>query len=254
MDLGLAGRVALVTGASGGIGAAIARTLAGEGARVAVAYNTDQDAAELLASDIRGRGGEALVVRHDLSDPSTMREAVEAVSRTWGGLDVLAASAWVRPEWPSQQGPVIDPSPLAVWRQQLRVNLEGTAQSIDAVLPCMKAGGWGRIVLMSSGAAEAGQAGLEAYAAAKAALHALARSLASGLGRAGILTNVVMPGFIATERNRRLVPAPVLDQWAAQTPTGRLATEDEVAGVVAFLASAANGSVNGAAVKVSGGR
>jgi 3-oxoacyl-[acyl-carrier protein] reductase len=253
MDLGLAGRVALVTGASGGIGAAIARTLGGEGARVAVAYNTDRDAAERLASEIRGQGGEAIIVRHDLNDPSTIRDAVEAVSRTWGRLDVLAAGAWVHPDWPSQHGPVVDPSPPAVWRQQLRVNLEGTAQSIDAVVPCMKAGGWGRIVLMSSGAAEEGQAGLEAYAAAKAALYGLARSLASGLGRAGILTNVVMPGLIATERNRRLVPAPVLDQWAAQTPTGRLATEDEVAGVVAFLASAANGSVNGAAVKVSGG-
>jgi 3-oxoacyl-[acyl-carrier protein] reductase len=134
------------------------------------------------------------------------------------------------------------------------VNVEGTAHSIDAVLPCMKAGGWGRIVLISSGAAEEGQAGLEAYAAAKAALHGLARSLASGLGRAGILTNVVMPGFIATERIRRLVPATVPEQWAAHTPTGRLATEDEVASVVAFLASAVNGSVNGASVKVSGGR
>jgi 3-oxoacyl-[acyl-carrier protein] reductase len=254
MDLGLAGRVGLVTGATGGIGAAIARTLAGEGVRVAVAYNSDQDAAERLASDIRGQGGEALVVRHDLSDPSTVQEAVEAASRTWGRLDVLVASAWVHADWPSQYGPVVDPSPPAVWQQQLRVNVEGTAHSIDAVLPSMKAGGWGRIVLISSGAAEEGQAGLEAYAAAKAALHGLARSLASGLGRAGILTNVVMPGFIATERIRRLVPATVPEQWAAHTPTGRLATEDEVASVVAFLASAVNGSVNGASVKVSGGR
>jgi len=117
----------------------------------------------------------------------------------------------------------------------------------------MKGQGWGRIVFISSGAAEEGQPGLEAYAAAKAALHGFARSLARGLGRDGILANVVMPGLVATERNRREVPASVLEQWASMTPTGRLATEDDVARVVAFLASDANRSATGCALRVSGG-
>jgi 3-oxoacyl-[acyl-carrier protein] reductase len=116
----------------------------------------------------------------------------------------------------------------------------------------MRAAGWGRIVLLSSGAAD-GAPGLEQYAAAKAALHGLARSLARSAGKAGVLTNVVMPGLIPTERHRQSIPQPVLDQIAAANPTGHLATEDDVARVVTFLASAANNSVTGAEIHVGQG-
>ncbi|HKF15647.1 MAG TPA: SDR family NAD(P)-dependent oxidoreductase [Candidatus Dormibacteraeota bacterium] len=251
MDLGLQGRVALTTGASGGIGAAIARALAAEGARVAAGYHSRRDAAERLAADCERAGGSALVVPHDLRNPDSIRAAVDTIVRTWGRLDILVTSAWVHPEWPDRPGG--DPSSPEMWQEQLGVNAEGTACTVQAVLPHMKAGGWGRIVLISSGAAEDGQPGLEAYAAGKAALHGFARSLARGLGGDGILVNVVMPGFIPTERIRRLVPVAVLEQWASMTPIGRLATEEEVARVVVFMASAANGSTTGAAVRVSGG-
>jgi NAD(P)-dependent dehydrogenase (short-subunit alcohol dehydrogenase family) len=117
----------------------------------------------------------------------------------------------------------------------------------------MKALGGGRIVMISSGAAKEGSPGVEAYAAAKAALHGLNRSLARGLGRAGILSNVVMPGFIATESQRRAVAAAVIEHLASVTLTGRLATEDEVALIVVFLAAPINRSVTGAAVRVGGG-
>ena len=117
----------------------------------------------------------------------------------------------------------------------------------------MEARGGGRIVLISSGAAEEGAPGLEAYAAAKAALHGLNRSLARGFGRAGILTNVVLPGFIATARHRQVVPAAVIEHLASLAPTGRLATEAEVARVVVFLAAPANRSVTGATVRVGSG-
>lgn len=122
-----------------------------------------------------------------------------------------------------------------------------------SVLPAMKRGGWGRIVLISSGAAEDGQPGLEAYAAAKAALHGLNRSLALGLGRAGILSNVVMPGFVETERNRQWVPRFAFEQPASATPTGRLATTEDIASAVTFLAWDANRSITGEAVRVTGG-
>jgi 3-oxoacyl-[acyl-carrier protein] reductase len=252
MDLGLVDKIALVTGGSGGIGAAVARCLAREGARVAIGYHGGREAADRLASDIERSRGTALVVQHDLREPDSIRAAVHAVAEAWGGPEVLVTCAWVHPGWPAQQPPV-DPSPPDVWQQQLRGNVEGTARSVDAVLPHMKERGWGRIVLLSSGAAEDGQPGLEAYAGAKAALHGFARSLAQGLGPLNILTNVVMPGFIATERNRRVVPPGVLEHWASLTPTRRLATEDEVARVATFLASPANGSVTGAAIRVSGG-
>jgi len=253
MDLGLADRVAFVTGASGGIGAAIARALAAEGARVALGYHSGEEAVERVLADIERSGGAGLIVRHDLNDPASIDAAVDTIIRSWGGLDVLAASAWVQPAWPAPRGGGVKPSPPEVWQEQLRTNTEGTARCIQAVLPAMEARGGGRIVLISSGAAEDGAPGLEAYAAAKAALHGLNRSLARGFGRAGILTNVVMPGFIATARHRQVVPAAAIEHLASLAPTGRLATEDEVARVVVFLAAPANRSVTGATIRVGSG-
>ena len=252
MDLGLTEKVALVTGASGGIGAAIARALAAEGARVALGYHAAQDAADRLAAEIGQAGGAALPVRHDLADPLSIRAVVDTIIRTWGGLDVLVASAWVSPGWAAPDAPA-EATPAVVWQEQLRANVEGTAYTIQAALPSMRARRWGRIVLLSSGAAEDGSPGLEAYGAAKAALLGLARSLARSAGGAGILTNVVMPGLIATQRHRQTIPAAALEQIAAATPIKRLATEAEVARVVVFLASEANGSVTGTAIRVSGG-
>jgi len=252
MDLGLSGRVALVTGASGGIGAAISRAFAGEGARVALGCHAAEDRAQRLADEIGEAGGQALVVHHDLADPQTIRAAVESAVGAWGRLDALVAGAWVAPGW-------FPPDTLAesvtaqAWQEQLRVNVEGTAASVQAVLPQMRAQQWGRIVLLSSGAAD-GAPGLEHYAAAKAALRGISRSLAASAGPAGILTNVVMPGLVPTEKHRRTIPAQALEQWAAQTPTRRLATEDDVARVAVFLASAANASTTGTEIRVDGGR
>jgi 3-oxoacyl-[acyl-carrier protein] reductase len=167
-------------------------------------------------------------------------------------VDILVSAAWASPGWAPPDA-LAEATPPESWRTQLRTNVEGTAYTVQAALPCMRARGWGRIVLISSGAAEDGSAGLEQYGAAKAALHGLARSLARGVGPAGILVNVVMPGLIATERHRQSIPAVVLEGVAAQTPIRRLATEDDIARVVAFLASNANGAVTGSELRVSGG-
>jgi NAD(P)-dependent dehydrogenase (short-subunit alcohol dehydrogenase family) len=247
MDLGLGNRVALITGASGGIGAVIAATLAAEGARVALGCHTGRDQAEQLAGQI----GTAMVVSHDLADPATIRAAADTVAQNWGRLDILVTCAWAAPGWARPDRPA-EATPARAWQDQMRVNAEGTAFTVQAVLPHMRAAGWGRIVLMSSGAAD-GAPGLEQYAAAKAALHGLARSLARSAGPAGILTNVVMPGLIPTPRQRQSIPQQVLDEIAARNPTGRLATEDDVARLVAFLASAANNSVTGAEIHVGQG-
>ena len=247
MDLGLTDKTALVTGASGDIGAVIARTLAAEGARVALGYHTRRDQAEQLA----GQLGSAMVVAHDLADPATIRAAADAVAQRWGRLDILVACAWVTPGWARPDHPAED-TPAAAWHDQMRRSVEGTAFTVQAVLPYMRAAGWGRIVLLSSGAA-GGAPGLEHYAAAKAALHGLARSLARSAGPAGILANVVMPGLIPTPKHRQFIPRQALDQIAAASPTGRLASEQDVAQVVAFLASAANHSVTGAEIQVGQG-
>lgn len=252
VDLELAGRVALVTGASGGIGTAIARAFAREGANVALGYHTTKDQAQRLAEQIAKDGGHTLVVHHDLADPHSIQAAVELVVGTWGRLDALVASAWAAPGWLPPDTPA-EAVPAHAWQEQLRINVEGTAATIQAVLPQMRTQHWGRIVLLSSGAAD-GAPGLEHYAAAKAALRGISRSLAASAGPAGILTNVVMPGLIPTEKHRRSIPAQALEQWAAQTPTGRLATEDDVARVAVFFASAANASTTGTEIRVDGGR
>ena len=222
------------------------------GSATSLADHANQAAADALVDEIQQAGGTAMAVRHDLCDPVSIRDAVESVVRAWGGLDVLVACAWVSPGWaaPDHQP---EATPAEAWQTQLRANVEGTAYTVQAVLPHMRSGGWGRIVLISSGAAEDGSGGLEQYGAAKAALHGLSRGLARSGGPAGILTNVVMPGLVATERHRQTIPPQVLEHVAQQTPTRRLASEDDVARLAVFLASAANGSVNGSEVRVSGG-
>ncbi len=253
MNLGLEDRVAWVTGASGGIGAAVARALGAEGTRVAVGFHHDAETAQAVVGAILKGGGQAFPVECDMADASAAVRVVDSILTRWARLDVLVACAWQSGGWPNPDREDIAISADEDWRVQLEANVGGTAHAVRAVLPAMKRGGWGRIVLISSGAAEDGQPGLEAYAAAKAALHGLNRSLALGLGRAGILSNVVMPGFVETDRNRRFVPRFAFDQRAAATPTGRLATTQEIASVVTFLASDVNRSVTGEAVRVTGG-
>jgi 3-oxoacyl-[acyl-carrier protein] reductase len=249
MDLGLTDKVALVTGGSGGIGAAVVRCFASEGARVAIGYHDSEERAARLADELP----RSITVSHDLDDPASGERIVERVLATWGRLDALVTCAWKSATWPSPDRDVVQLSRPGDWREQLGLNVEGTARVVQAVLSPMAEAGWGRIVMISSGAAEGGQPGLEAYAAAKSALHAFNRSLASGLGRRGILSNVVMPGFVAHERNRSFIPAAAFEQWASTTATGRLATAEDIAAVVTFLASAANGSTTGSVVRVTAG-
>lgn len=253
MELGLKERVAWVTGASGGIGGAVARALGAEGARVAVGFHQDGKTAKTVVDAICKGGGQAMAVEHDMADSASAARAIDSILARWSRLDVLVTCAWKSGGWPNPEREDIAIASVEDWRLELEGNVEGTAQVVGSVLPAMKRGGWGRIVLISSGAAADGQPGLEAYAAAKAALHGLNRSLALGLGRAGILSNVVMPGFVETERNRQWVPPFAFEQRASATPTGRLATTEDIASAVTFLASDANRSITGEAVRVTGG-
>ena len=138
MDLGLTDRVAFVTGGSGGIGAAVCRRLAAEGASVAISFQSSRERALGLVEEIVAAGGTAMAVEHDLADATSPSRAVETITGAWGRLDVLVTCAWKSAGWPSPDREDIDLAGTESWREQLGLNVEGTAAAVQAVVGLMK--------------------------------------------------------------------------------------------------------------------
>ncbi len=240
------GRVALVIGGSGGIGAAISVELAYRGARVAVGYARGAERAERIVNEIAAAGGEARGVHADVRSESACRELVEAVERMWGRLDILVYAAGV-----DLWGLALDTTPTE-WRNVLDINLQGAFFAAQAAIPKMMAHGWGRIVLVGSIWGEVGAALEVPYSAAKAGLSGLTRALAKEMARSGITVNSVAPGVIDTAMNDRFddeEKAALL----ARIPVGRLGTGRDVAHAVRFLTSEDAAYVTGHVLWVTGG-
>ena len=255
MDMGLKDRVALVTGSSSGIGRATAVAFAQEGARVAITYHTGRAGGEETAEMVRSNGAEALVTPFDLTDDASISSAVAAVVARWGTVHVLVNNAIPREAMGSTaEGTLFEDVPPEVWRAMIRPILEGTYATIQAALPSMRAQGWGRIINISSNLAERGTPGGGPYSAGKAGIHGLTKVLAEELGPAGILTNAVLPGSVLTEHAAVMRSSQLRDMVEHGTPTGRISTPEEVASLVLYLGSAANGHVNGEIIRVTGGR
>lgn len=252
MDLGLTDRVILLTGGTRGIGRAAALAFAAEGARVVVTYRHAKDTAHDLVAELGGRD-RAMAVRYALDEPGSPEDAVREAARGWGAVDVLVANAHRRGPRRPADVPFED-VPHGEWGTLLADNLTGTIRTAQCVLPGMRAGRWGRIVLLSSHVATHGQRGQEVYGAAKAALHGLARSLAREAGPDGVLVNAVAPGLTLTEGVREKLPDAVRAEERRRTPTGRLSGPEAVAAAVVFLASAANSNISGQVLHVDGGR
>jgi NAD(P)-dependent dehydrogenase (short-subunit alcohol dehydrogenase family) len=242
MEGGMQGRTVLVTGGSSGIGRAIASAFADAGARLAVTYHEHREAGEAVAA----RAEEGLAVRLALEDRASIRAAVRATIERFGAIDVLVVNA-VR--WPQVHAARFEELPPEEWRAQIRANLEGAFETVRAALPPMRERGWGRIVFLSSGIAEEGVPTAWGYAAAKAGLHGFARALAWDAGADGILVNVILTGFTATERNRAHFPDELRARVAAAVPQRRLSDAEDVARLVLFLGSPANTSVTGEVVR-----
>jgi 3-oxoacyl-[acyl-carrier protein] reductase len=241
--LSLDGRVALVTGAARGIGAAVVRTFVAAGARVG-ALDRDRAGVDALAASL---GDAVLPIAADVASTAEVTEAVASLLSRWEHLDILVNNA----------GIVRDATVSKVTDEDfaltLDVNLKGAMACARAVVPGMVARGYGRIVSASSIVARAGNYGQTAYAASKGGIIGMTRAWARELGPKGITANVVAPGFIDTEMLRS-VPAKVIDEACARLPARRLGRPEEVANVYLFLSSASAAFVNGAVVGVDGGQ
>jgi len=250
VDLGLKGMVAVVTGGSSGIGAAVARKFGAEGAKVALTYRGDASGADRVVREIERLGGEAMSIRYDLNDDHSMEQAVQAVAGKWGSIHVLVNND-VR--WPEPRQLAFEDVPPESWRQEIRANQEGYYFTIQQALPYIRKSGWGRIVNISSGLAEDGMPGRASYTAAKAGIHGLTATLAKELGPEGIYVNVVMPGFTLTEKAMEKFPKEMLERERIKVPTRKHSVPDDIANLVVFLGSRANGNINGEVIRVSGG-
>lgn len=246
----LAGKVALVTGGSRGIGAAIARRLAGEGARVAV-HGRDVGALSEVARSIGRKGGEARPFTAELTRFDEIESMRHSIERQLGPVDILVANAGGNGFAPP--GPVEEIGEDA-WRATLEGNLTATFLAIKSVLPGMKDRGTGNIITLSSAATRRPDARTPvAYAAAKAGIQILTQDLAAQVGPFGIRVNCIAPETILTERNLARIPPSVRESLADRHPLKRLGTPEDVANTALFLATDASGWMTGLVVDVAGG-
>ncbi|WOX16626.1 SDR family NAD(P)-dependent oxidoreductase [Streptomyces sp. N50] len=247
---GLKEKVVLVAGAATGLGAASARRLADEGARVVVG-DLDLDGARRTATAIGDAGGQAAAVGFDMADEASVADLVRATVRTFGGLDAVHINAGDMSAV-SQDTDVVDME-LAVWDRTFAVNLRGHMLVTRYAVPELLARGGGAIVYTSSIAAFTGEAARPAYSATKAGINALARHVASRWGREGIRANAVAPGLILTQAIQEGADPDLLEALLARTRSTRHGRADDIAGMVAHLMSADGAWINGQVINVDGG-
>ena len=242
-------RVVIVTGAGQGIGRVYAREFAKSGARVIVA-DIDAANAEAAASGIVSDGGQAHAVRADVGDAGSVEAMAAAAQDAFGRIDVLINNAAIFSQL-DRRG--FEDIPLEEWNQVLHVNVTGSMMCARAVLPAMRAAGWGRIINISSSTVPLGLPGFMHYVTSKAAVIGMTRAMARELGADGITVNAIMPGLIETEVENRGRTDAVRERVLGMQCVDFLGRPNDLVGMLLFLASPASGYMTGQSVAVDGG-
>lgn len=257
MDLGLKGKVAVVAGASQGLGRAIAEELAAEGARVALCARTAAKV-EAAANEIRQRtGSEVLGVAADVTQAAEVERFVEAAATRWGTVHIAVANAGGPP------AKSFDQTTAEEWQQAVELNLMSAVHLARAVVPRMRAQKWGRLIFLTSVSVKQPIEGLLLSNSVRSAVAGLAKTLANECGRDNVLVNTVCPGYTRTERLEELAAKlseqknasreEIVKSWTAQVPLGRIGEPRELAALVAFLTSERASYITGTTIAVDGG-
>ncbi len=247
-SIDLTGRTALVTGASRGIGRAIAKLLAAHGARIAAHYGRDEAAARTVVARLIGTGHATLGA--DLADPQAAQDLPDRAAARLGRLDIVVNNAGIfEPHSPADSDA---DTWRTAWDRHLAINLSGPAHVMHGAIPHLVAAGGGHMVNVSSRGAYRGEPEAPAYGAAKAGLNALSQSLAVALAPRGIMVVGVAPGWVETDMTRDHLAGPGGDTIRAQCPGGRIATPDEVAWTVLLAVSGRADALTGGIIDVNG--
>jgi acetoacetyl-CoA reductase/3-oxoacyl-[acyl-carrier protein] reductase len=241
----LEGRTALITGAARGIGYAIAKSLAGEGANIAINYQSSDADANALAQDLAKSGSKTLLLKGDVGDRATWTSMIEKIKQAWGRLDILVNNAGITRDKTLRKMTDDD------WMAVLTTNLNACYFGVSAAMPLMIEQKFGRIINISSFVGQAGNFGQANYAASKGGIIAFTKTAALELAKYNVTCNALAPGFTETGMLAK-VPEPVRTQILARIPMGRFGKPEEIAKAVLFLA--ADGDyITGQQINVNGG-
>jgi NAD(P)-dependent dehydrogenase (short-subunit alcohol dehydrogenase family) len=246
MDLGLTGKIAVVTGGTSGVGREIALSLAAEGANVAVNYRSSAKEAEILVDEIVAKGGKAKAYKADVADFAAVKTMVDDIVKDFGGLNILINNAGL-----AIRQRFLETKPDD-WHRQIDACLYGAIHCCHAAAPHLDAAGNGRIVSVIGDSSRVGESGLAIVAAARAGVVALMKSLARELGRSGTTANTVSLGLVETPHDKDWVDAN-RDRLIKLYPLRRLGVPGDVAPMVALLASPHSGWITGQVLSISGG-
>jgi 2-hydroxycyclohexanecarboxyl-CoA dehydrogenase len=247
MDLGLKGKVALVTGGGRDVGRAIALTMAAEGATVAVNYNRSADEAEAVVAEITGSGGEARAYQCDVTDYASVQAMVAGIVKDMGSIDVLVNNAgFVIPRLFTETTP-------DDWKRQVDIGLYGVIHCCHAVAPHMIEQKSGRIVNVTGDSARVGEKYLSVTAASRGGVLSLTKSLARELGPSGITVNCVAFGLVQTDHTDQAFLKKNYDKIVRQYPLGRIGEASDIAPAITFIASDSASWITGQILSINGG-